>query len=80
MFTGLIETICVVKSVRSGADSSVLAVDMGELAPGTRTGDSIAISGVCLTVTRIEGNLVSFDISAETLAKSTLSVFKFPVP
>ena len=72
MFTGLVETICMVKSVRSGADSSVLAVDLGELAPETRSGDSIAISGVCLTVTGIEGTVVSFDVSAETLTKSTL--------
>jgi riboflavin synthase len=62
-----------VKSVRSGGDSTVLAVGMGELAAECRTGDSIAVSGVCLTVTGIEGAVVSFDVSAETLAKSTLS-------
>jgi riboflavin synthase len=73
MFTGLVETICMVKSVRSGADSTVLAVDMGELAAECRTGDSIAVSGVCLTVAGIDGTAVSFDVSAETLAKSTLS-------
>ncbi|UCF15343.1 MAG: riboflavin synthase [Phycisphaerales bacterium] len=61
------------KSVRSSSDSTVLAVDLGELARETKTGDSIAISGVCLTVTGIEGTVVSFDVSAETLAKSTLS-------
>lgn len=72
MFTGLVETICMVKSVRSGADSTVLAVDMGELAGESRTGDSIAVSGVCLTVAGINGGVVSFDVSAETLAKSTL--------
>ena len=73
MFTGLVETTCMVKSVRSSADSTVLAVDLGELARETKTGDSIAISGVCLTVSGIEGTVVSFDVSAETLAKSTLS-------
>ena len=73
MFTGLVETICMVKSVRSGADSTVLAVDLGELAAECRTGDSIAISGACLTVAGLEGTVVSFDVSAETLAKSTLS-------
>ena len=72
MFTGLVETICMVKSVRSGADSTVLAVDLGELAAECRTGDSIAVSGVCLTVAGIEGTVVSFDVSAETLAKATL--------
>ena len=72
MFTGLVETICTVKSIRSSANSTLLAIDLGELAGESKTGDSIAISGVCLTVARIEGALVSFDVSAETLAKSTL--------
>lgn len=76
MFTGLVETICTVRSIRSGADSSVLAVDLGELAAESKTGDSIAISGVCLTVVGIEGTLASFDVSAETLAKSTLGRLK----
>jgi riboflavin synthase len=72
MFTGLVEKICMVRSVRSGAGSAVLAVDLAELAPEIEIGDSIAVSGVCLTVTGIEGSVVGFDVSAETLAKSTL--------
>ena len=72
MFTGLVETICMVKSIRPSAGSMVLAVDLGELAGESKIGDSIAISGVCLTATGIEGAIVSFDVSAETLAKSTL--------
>jgi riboflavin synthase len=43
------------------------------MATENRIGDSIAVNGVCLTVTRIEGAIASFDVSAETLAKSTLS-------
>jgi riboflavin synthase len=72
MFTGLVETICTVKSIRPSADSTALAIDLGELAGESKIGDSIAINGVCLTATGIEGALVSFDVSAETLAKSTL--------
>ena len=72
MFTGLVETICMVKSIRPGADSTVLAIDLGELAGESKIGDSIAVNGVCLTATGIERALVSFDVSAETLAKSTL--------
>ena len=72
MFTGLVETICMVKSIRPGADSTVLAIDLGELAGESKIGDSIAVNGVCLTATGIEGALVNFDVSAETLAKSTL--------
>ncbi len=72
MFTGLVETICTVKSIRPGAGSTVLAVDLGELGGESKIGDSIAVNGVCLTATGIEGAIVSFDVSAETLAKSTL--------
>ena len=72
MFTGLVETICMVKSIRPSADSMVLAIDLGELAGESKIGDSIAVNGVCLTATGIERALVSFDVSAETLAKSTL--------
>jgi len=72
MFTGLIEAICTVKSARRIADGMVLTMALGKLADGTNTGDSIAINGVCLTVTRLAGGLADFDVSAETLAKSTL--------
>ena len=72
MFTGLVETIGMVRSIRPSADSTVLAIDLGELAGESKIGDSIAVNGVCLTATGIEGALVSFDVSAETLAKSTL--------
>lgn len=76
MFTGLVETICTVRSIRSGAHSSVLAVDLGALAAESKTGDSVAVNGVCLTVVGIEGTIASFDVSAETLAKSTLGVLR----
>ena len=72
MFTGLVETICTIKSIRPSAGSTVLTVDLGELAGESKIGDSVAINGACLTAARIEGPLVSFDVSAETLAKSTL--------
>ena len=76
MFTGLIETICTVKSVRPSAESMVLTIDLGELANESRTGDSIAINGACLTIAKLQGGLASFDVSAETLAKSTLGKLK----
>lgn len=72
MFTGLVEAICTVKSARRIADSMVLTIALGKLADGTKTGDSIAINGACLTVTRLAGGLADFDVSAETLVKSTL--------
>ena len=76
MFTGLIETTCMVKSVRRNADSMVLTIDLGKLADESITGDSIAINGACLTIAKLQGSLASFDVSAETLAKSTLGKLK----
>ena len=76
MFTGLIETTCKVKSVGRLAESLVLTIDLGVLAGESKTGDSIAVNGACLTVAKLQGPLASFDVSAETLAKSTLGKLK----
>ena len=76
MFTGLIETICTIKSARRSAESMVLTIDLADLANESKTGDSIAINGACLTIAKLKGSLASFDVSAETLAKSTLGKLK----
>jgi len=76
MFTGLIETIGTIKSVSRIRDSMVLTIDLGALDNENKTGDSIAVNGTCLTVAKLQGNLASFDVSAETLAKSTLGTLK----
>jgi riboflavin synthase len=51
----------------------LLTVDLGELADDCKTGDSIAVNGVCLTVARLRAAAADFDVSPETLAKSALS-------
>ena len=74
MFTGLVEAVCEVKGLSlSGAKGGSLTVDLGSLAKDCREGDSIAVSGVCLTVTRLAGSVATFGVSPETLARSTLS-------
>lgn len=72
MFTGLIEAVCDVKSVRVTGGGMRISVDLGELSAECKIGDSIAINGVCLTVAGLEGKLASFDVSSETLARSAL--------
>ena len=72
MFTGLIEAICTVKSVSRSAEAMLLTIDLCNLADDSKIGDSIAINGACLTITRLEGSLATFDLSAETLTKSNL--------
>ncbi len=76
MFTGLIEAVCTVKSVRQSENTMLLTVDLGELAKDGRIGDSIAINGVCLTIAKLEGSIATFELSGETLAKSTLGKLK----
>jgi riboflavin synthase len=77
MFTGLIETVGEVKSVSADTGAGgALVVDLGELARDCRTGDSIAVSGVCLTVTKLQGSTATFGLSPETLAKSTLGLLR----
>jgi len=72
MFTGLIETICTVKLVQPTAGGMLLTVDLANLAVDSKVGDSIAINGACLTIARLDGNLATFDISPETLARTAL--------
>jgi len=76
MFTGLIEAVCTVKSVRQGENTMLLTIDLGELADDNKIGDSIAINGVCLTIAKLEGGIATFELSGETLAKSTLAKLK----
>ncbi len=72
MLTGLIEAICQVISVRRSSIAMELTLDLGKLTNDSKVGDSIAINGVCLTIARLDGSSATFDVSAETLAKSTL--------
>jgi len=64
-----------VKSVSAAgaAGGGSMTVDLGVLAEGCRPGDSIAVSGVCLTVVRLDGTMATFGLSPETVGKSTLA-------
>jgi riboflavin synthase len=72
MFTGLIETTGTVVSVEQREGSTRIAI----AAPGIslRTGDSVAVSGVCLTAVDLEPNLFHADLAAETVARTSLSL------
>ena len=72
MFTGIIEAICIVKSVRPAAGGMLLTIDLADLAEESLVGDSIAINGACLTIARLDGGLATFNVSPETLARTTL--------
>lgn len=72
MFTGLIETIGTVARLHKGAVSGELQIEAKKILKTTQIGDSIAVNGVCLTVTGIQGELFTADVMAETMRRSTL--------
>ena len=76
MFTGLIETVGIVKSAQPGGVGTKLKIDLGPVAEETRRGDSISVNGVCLTVSALHGKLAEFDVMAETLRAGTLGMLK----
>jgi riboflavin synthase len=75
MFTGLIETTGTVLSVeqREGSRRIAIATPPGH-GIGLRTGDSIAVSGVCLTALDIKPGRFHADLAAETVARTSLSL------
>ena len=73
MFTGIAEEIGTIKYLRRGADFCVLTVGCKKVLEGTRIGDSIAVNGVCLTVTALEGRSFQADVMHETMNRSSLA-------
>jgi riboflavin synthase len=72
MFTGLIEEVGTVLTVRHSAGESRLAVHAPRVGPGTAVGDSICVNGVCLTVVAGTAGRLEFEAVAETLRRSNL--------
>ena len=72
MFTGLVETVGRVRSIKRGAASSVLSIEAPAIMQGVRIGDSIATNGVCLTATRVDDAGFCADVMHETLRRSSI--------
>jgi riboflavin synthase len=72
MFSGIVEETAKVVSLSRSSECCRLALRSGLDHRETRIGDSICVSGVCLTVVHKEGAQVVFDLSEETLRRSTL--------
>lgn len=73
MFTGIIEEVGQIKRVTRGQHSAVLTIRAETVLVGTRIGDSIAVNGICLTVTRLGTGEFSADVMHETLNRSLLA-------
>ena len=76
MFTGIIEEIGTVLLVQQRGTSMVLQIEADTVLQGSKTGDSIAVNGVCLTVTSIGKGQFEADVMPETFRRSSLSALK----
>ena len=71
MFTGIIEGLGAISAIRPSGQGRRLTVDADFELAGSKTGDSISVSGACLTAVRIAGRRFDADVSPETTAKTT---------
>lgn len=73
MFTGIVEEIGRVEKIKHGQHSAVLTIHAETVLEGTKIGDSIAVNGICLTVTELFPHGFSADVMHETLNRSSLA-------
>src|SRR4030042_6140870 len=72
MFTGIVEEVGTAKSLQAGK----LTIAASGVLKSTKPGDSIAVNGACLTVTKISGNTFSVDVMPETLRRTNLGALR----
>jgi riboflavin synthase len=76
MFTGIVEEIGSISNMQKAGESYVLTIEARKVLEDVRLGDSIAVNGVCLTVTSFSGNRFKVDVMPETVKSSSLRTLK----
>ncbi len=76
MFTGIVEDIGTIESLAPLREGTALTVATRLPDEGMAVGDSVAVSGICLTITGRERGRFTADVSKETLSKTTLGGFR----
>lgn len=76
MFTGIIEEVGTVKGLDLQGASARICLSADTILAGTKLGDSIAVNGVCLTVTDLKKDSFCADVMAETLRRSSLGALR----
>ncbi len=76
MYTGIVQGLCEVVSVADQPGCRRLRVQIGDLTETLALGASVAINGVCLTVTKVEGASACFDVIRETLDHTNLGALQ----
>lgn len=72
MFTGIVEEMGTIRSIRRGAHSAALSIGADTVLSDLKTGDSVAVNGVCLTATGTDPGGFTADVMHETLDRSSL--------
>ena len=75
MFTGIVEEIGKIASINVGVVYDLI-IKCPITAPKCSIGDSVAVNGICLTVTKIKGDLLSFNAVRETISRTSLKELK----
>lgn len=73
MFTGIVEEIGIVKSIKRGTRSAVLNIQANKVLEDMRMGDSINTNGICLTVTGFDSKGFTVDVMFETIKRTNLN-------
>src|SRR5882724_7906571 len=76
MFTGLVEEVGTVTSIRERERSKQLQIVASRTAKKIRTGDSVAVNGCCLTLSAHRGDQLTFDLLEETLDRTNLKMLR----
>lgn len=76
MFTGIVEEIGFISNIQKTGESYVLTIDAKKVLEDVHLGDSIAVNGVCLTVTSFTGSFFKVDVMPETVKSSSLRSLK----
>ena len=72
MFTGIVEESGRIKRIEMNGNSGRIAICAKKVLEGTKVGDSIAVNGICLTVTSLQEDGFTADVMAETFRRSSL--------
>jgi riboflavin synthase len=72
VFTGIVEELGTIAAVEGGDDGLQLQIEAPALAPLSRVGDSINVSGCCLTVVAVHGSRLAFEVVPESLRRTAL--------
>jgi len=76
MFTGIIEEIGTIKNVQGTKDAIIFTIGANKIIEDMSIGDSIAVNGVCLTVTEFHADSFAVDVMPETVKHTSLSMLK----